>query len=131
MAKQNQTQISDVGGIFVNDFNFSIIFQLEQFFQPATQMDLFTTFVRLANENIPQDRIIDGNDLRSDLGITKPDLVQDQTLGRSVYYYRGNLLMAIRHGLYKMHLWTWTTPEDELVKVSIFTVWRFQNFSAL
>ena len=88
-------------------------------------MDLFTTFVKLANENIPQDRIIDGNDLRSDLGITKPDLVQDQTFGRSVYYYRGNLLMAIRHGLYKMHLWTWTTPEEELAKVCLYTVWKF------
>ena len=91
---------------------------LNIFFQPATQMDLFTTLVKLANENIPQDRIIDGNDLRSDLGITKPDFVQDRSLGRSVYYYRGNLLMAIRNGLYKMHLWTWTTPEAELAKVS-------------
>ena len=85
-------------------------------------MDLFTTFVKLANENIPQDRIIDGNDLRSDLGITKSDLVQERTFGRSVYYYRGNLLMAIRHGLYKMHLWTWTTPEDELAKVCLHIV---------
>ena len=85
-------------------------------------MDLFTTFVKLANENIPQDRIIDGNDLRSDLGITKPDLGQERTFGRSVYYYRGNLLMAIRHGLYKMHLWTWTTPEDELAKVCLHIV---------
>ena len=36
---------------------------------------------------------------------------------RSVFYYRGNLLMAVRHGHYKMHLWTWTTPNDELEKV--------------
>ena len=94
-------------------------------------MDLFTTFVKLANENIPQDRIIDGNDLRSDLGITKPDLVQDRNLGRSVYYYRGNLLMAIRHGLYKMHLWTWTTPEDELAKVCLHSVEILEFFCPL
>ena len=32
-------------------------------------MDLFTTFIRLAGKEIPQDRIIDGGDLRQDLGI--------------------------------------------------------------
>ena len=35
---------------------------------------------------------------------------------RSVFYYRGNLLMAVRSGHYKMHLWTWTTPNEELEK---------------
>ena len=32
-------------------------------------MDLFTTFISLAGKEIPQDRIIDGGDLRQDLGI--------------------------------------------------------------
>ena len=32
-------------------------------------MDLFTTFIRSAGKEIPQDRIIDGGDLRQDLGI--------------------------------------------------------------
>ena len=27
--------------------------------------------------------------------------------------------MAVRHGRYKMHLWTWTTPTQELEKVKI------------
>ncbi len=31
--------------------------------------------------------------------------------------YRGDLLYAVRKGPYKMHLWTWTTPEKELEKV--------------
>ena len=36
-------------------------------------MDLFTTFIRLAEEEIPQDRIIDGGDLRQDLGIVSKE----------------------------------------------------------
>ena len=36
-------------------------------------MDLFTTFIRLAEEEIPQDRIIDGWDLRQDLGIVSKE----------------------------------------------------------
>ena len=31
-------------------------------------MDLFTTIIKLAGEDIPSDRIIDGSDLRADLG---------------------------------------------------------------
>ncbi|KAI0214063.1 N-acetylgalactosamine-6-sulfatase [Lamellibrachia satsuma] len=31
-----------------------------------------------------------------------------------VFFYRGNALMAVRHGPYKAHLWTWATPEHLL-----------------
>ena len=41
---------------------------------------------------------------------------------RPVYYYRGNELMAIRYGLYKAHLWTWTNGMDEFNKVNILTM---------
>ena len=37
-------------------------------------MDLFTTIVKLANEDIPQDRIIDGSDLRADMGLVSSRL---------------------------------------------------------
>jgi len=26
---------------------------------------------------------------------------------RPLFYYRGNEIMAVRHGAYKAHLWTW------------------------
>jgi hypothetical protein len=84
-------------------------------------MDLFTTFVNLAGLDIPSDRVIDGLNLAKDFGIqiSAPDIDNkiDFHQERSVFYYRGNLLMAIRQGSYKMHLWTWTTPDNELEKV--------------
>ena len=43
---------------------------------------------------------------------------------RPVYYYRGNELMAIRYGMYKAHLWTWTNGMDEFNKVNILTMIR-------
>ena len=82
-------------------------------------MDLFTTLILLAEQDIPNDRIIDGSDLRPDFfGDNK---VYNQNERRSVFYYRGNLLMAVRHAHYKMHLWTWTTPDDELQKVTVLS----------
>ena len=36
-----------------------------------------------------------------------------------MYLYRGDLLMAVRYGVYKAHLWTWTTPTYELSAVNI------------
>ena len=73
-------------------------------------MDLFTTFARLAGLQVPEDRVIDGLDLSEALfSGTESD--------RPVFYYRGNLLFAVRFGNYKMHLWTWTTPQKELDQV--------------
>ena len=89
-------------------------------------MDLFTTLILLAEQDLPKDRIIDGSDLGPDLfGMSKiyrqlklqQPLQQQSESRRSVFYYRGNLLMAVRHAHYKMHLWTWTTPDTELEKV--------------
>jgi len=77
----------------------------------VTQMDLFATFLDLAGKDVPQDRVIDGKSLKSVL------LGQGEDEDRPVFYYRGNLLYALRLGQYKMHLWTWTTPEKELAKV--------------
>ncbi len=85
----------------------------------CTQMDLFTTFATLAGQQIPTDRVIDGQDLTEDLLATANSRPTTKTRpdDRPVFYYRGNLLMAVRSGSYKMHLWTWTTPQEEIDKV--------------
>lgn len=76
--------------------------------QVWTQMDLFSTAVELAGGDAPTDRILDGMPLGASL--LHPEL----EISRPVFFYRGNLLMAVRKGSYKMHLWTWSTPEHEL-----------------
>ncbi|XP_037085312.1 N-acetylgalactosamine-6-sulfatase-like isoform X2 [Pollicipes pollicipes] len=77
--------------------------------QVGTQMDLFTTFAELAGQAIPGDRIVDGINLVS-------ALTNENTTERSVFFYRGDLLMATRVGRYKAHTWTFTTPVEELKK---------------
>ena len=37
---------------------------------------------------------------------------------RPLFYYRGNELMAVRYGVYKAHLWTWTNSIEEFNHVS-------------
>ncbi|KAK7082171.1 hypothetical protein SK128_002731, partial [Halocaridina rubra] len=75
-----------------------------------THMDLFSTAVQLAGGDLPTDRLFDGFPLAN--ALHHPEL----SFPRPVFYYRGDLLMAIRKGAYKMHLWTWSTPEYELEK---------------
>ncbi|XP_067934929.1 N-acetylgalactosamine-6-sulfatase-like [Watersipora subatra] len=74
--------------------------------QSATVMDFMATLADFANISLPDDRQLDSMSLRAAL-----------TLGteviRPVYYYRGNELMALRYGLYKAHLWTWTNGMTE------------------
>jgi len=65
-------------------------------------MDLFTTSISLAGLQTPQDRFIDGIDLTSVL------LGKEETIDRTIWYYRGNEMMAVRVGAYKAHYWTWT-----------------------
>ena len=86
-------------------------------------MDLFTTLISLAGLSVPQDRVIDGRDLTDDLlsatEYQKAAFVTKSKVKakRNVFYYRGGLLMAVRSGSYKLHLWTWTTPVNELQHV--------------
>ena len=92
--------------------------------KPATHMDLFTTLISLAGLHVPNDRVIDGKDLSSDLGLVSANDIQYYNQDdRNVFFYRGGLLMAVRHGHYKMHLWTWTTPVEELERVRISTLY--------
>ena len=75
-------------------------------------MDLFTTALELAGIEPPTDRIIDGKSLL-------PALLNNQIdSNKTIYYYRGNEMMAVRHGLYKAHYWTWTNSLEERAKVS-------------
>ncbi|XP_071823584.1 N-acetylgalactosamine-6-sulfatase-like isoform X2 [Apostichopus japonicus] len=75
--------------------------------QIGSIMDIFTTSVELAGLKIPQDRIIDGKSLL-------PSLVkQEMDLNKTMFYYRGNEMMAVRQGLYKAHYWTWTNSIQE------------------
>ncbi|KAL3860549.1 hypothetical protein ACJMK2_010665 [Sinanodonta woodiana] len=74
--------------------------------QVGSLMDLYTTLVNLAGADVPKDRVIDGIDL-SDV------LFSNQTFDRPLFYYRGNELMAVRLGIYKAHLWTWTNSIQE------------------
>ncbi|MCJ8747417.1 hypothetical protein PDJAM_G00153280 [Pangasius djambal] len=75
-------------------------------YQLGTVMDLFTTSLALAGLNAPDDRIIDGLDLSS-------NLFKNSVMERPVFYYRGNEMMAVRVGLYKAHYWTWTNSWEE------------------
>ena len=66
----------------------------------ATNMDLFTTLVRLAGAEVPRDRIIDGKDilplLRGEPGARSPH--------EAFHFYFGSQLQAVRSGKWKLHL---------------------------
>lgn len=76
-------------------------------YQLGSLMDLFTTTLSLAGLKSPDDRVIDGIDL-------SPVLLQSKVIDRSIFYYRGNEMMAVRLGMYKAHYWTWTNSWAEL-----------------
>jgi len=66
----------------------------------ASTMDIFTTGLKLAGAAVPEDRIIDGVDMRPVLFDTGPSLRE------TMFYYRGQTLMAVRKGPYKAHFIT-------------------------
>ena len=61
-------------------------------------MDLFTTFSYLADVEVPNDRIIDGNNLSN----VFKSLSKSPT--ESFFYYWGAELMAVRYKSHKLHL---------------------------
>ncbi|MBT8185708.1 MAG: sulfatase-like hydrolase/transferase, partial [Eudoraea sp.] len=63
----------------------------------GSTMDLFTTFSKMAGIALPQDRIIDGLDLSATL------LKKAPGPRKSIFYYRGRELYAVRLGDYKAH----------------------------
>lgn len=66
----------------------------------ASAMDLFVTAARLAGAAVPDDRPIDGVDLRARL------LGTGATPERAIFYYSDNELRAVRRGAYKAHFIT-------------------------
>ena len=68
--------------------------------QLGSTMDLFTTFSSMAGATLPEDRIMDGVDLSETLCYHKP------SPRKSVLYYRGTDLYAVRWGDYKAHFIT-------------------------
>lgn len=66
----------------------------------GSTLDLFTTFVALADGQLPGDRVYDGYDLR-------PVLLGEGPSPRdAMFYYRGNELYAVRKGPFKAHFVT-------------------------
>ena len=68
----------------------------------GSTLDLFATFLDLANQPLPNDVVYDGQTLA-------PALTGRGTSGRdTMFYYRGEQLRAVRHGDYKAHFVTKT-----------------------
>lgn len=85
----------------------------------TTTMDLYITFARLAGGKIPDDRIIDGKDIK-DLLFNVPNAKSPH---EAFYYYDGPQLQAIRSGPWKLYL-----PLDKKIRrdtrqeISLFNV---------
>jgi arylsulfatase A-like enzyme len=66
----------------------------------TTGMDFFPTLAALAGASVPDDRIIDGQDLSSLLFEERAD----DSLQRSLFYYKEDRLEAVRAGTWKLHV---------------------------
>ncbi len=77
----------------------------------ATTMDLLPTIAKLANANLPTDRIYDGYDIYPTL-LGKSESPRDV-----VFYYRGTDVFAIRKGAYKAHFITQSEYGNDAKKV--------------
>lgn len=75
-------------------------------------MDWYSTALDLAGIEEPTDRIIDGISL-------VPLFKKGVETNRTIFFYRGNEMMAVRNGQYKAHYWTWTNSLDEFNKVIV------------
>lgn len=62
-----------------------------------TTMDLLPTFAGLAGAQTPADRVIDGKDIWPTLA------GESATPHQSIFYHRGNRLLAVRAGKWKLH----------------------------
>ncbi len=66
----------------------------------GSTMDLFATFSKMAGTELPNDRILDSHDLAPVL------LKGEESPRKSIIYYRGNEIYAVRLGDYKAHFIT-------------------------
>lgn len=62
-----------------------------------TTMDLLPTFAKLADAQVPTDRVIDGKDIWPTLS------GMSGTPHKAFFYHRGNTLSAVRSGRWKLH----------------------------
>jgi arylsulfatase A-like enzyme len=68
--------------------------------QMGSTMDVFTTCIKQAGAKLPDDRVIDGVDLSPALLATGP------SPRKTMFFYRGAKLFAVRHGPFKAHFFT-------------------------
>ncbi|MBT4867703.1 MAG: sulfatase [Planctomycetaceae bacterium] len=66
----------------------------------GSTMDIYATSIKLAGAKLPTDRIVDGLDLSPVLLGTGP------SPRKTMFYYRGTRLMAVRKGAFKAHFIT-------------------------
>jgi arylsulfatase A len=66
----------------------------------GSTMDIYTTILSLAGAEIPSDRVVDGLDLSPAIFGTGP------SPRKTMFYYNGAKLYAVRKGLYKAHFIT-------------------------
>lgn len=81
-----------------------------------TAMDIYATCSWIGTGKIPQDRVIDGENIASYLGF---DEIKEKPDTPYYYFGIGNRLMAVRHGKWKLHVKTYSQLglkyfEDEL-----------------
>ena len=71
--------------------------------QPASTLDLYHTALKLSGQSAPDDRPVDGRDIRNLLKGEKPS-------EETPYFYYGlnNRLMAVRQGPWKLHITTYS-----------------------
>ncbi|MBO9604440.1 MAG: sulfatase [Paenibacillaceae bacterium] len=67
----------------------------------TASLDLYPTLIRLAGGDVPQDRIVDGVDIRELMFAEQETVSPRQTL----FYYLQNNLEAVRDGNWKLHVW--------------------------
>ncbi|WP_135555145.1 sulfatase family protein [Paenibacillus cymbidii] len=67
----------------------------------TASLDLYPTLIRLAGGDVPQDRIVDGVDIRELMFAERETVAPRQTL----FYYLRNNLEAVRDGNWKLHVW--------------------------
>jgi arylsulfatase A len=110
------------GGTFEGGMRVPAIFWWPGTIQPGvvlgmgSTLDLLPTVAALAGAQVPTDRVLDGYDLRPVLHRTAPvkgDAGQDQAGAgdargprKTMFFYRGSTLYAVRHGSFKAHLIT-------------------------
>ncbi len=78
--------------------------------QLGSTMDVFTTCIKLAGGKVPDDRTIDGVDLSPAL------LGSGASPRKTMFFYRGAQLYAVRHGNFKAHFSTkgaYGNPQQE------------------